>query len=234
MKKNASLTIIVPAFNEEEAIKNVVKSILRFKNRVPYLKLEIIIVDDGSTDRTFNVSSTLAKKYKKLNIKVLKHNHNKGPGAALRTGNNYSTSDFVTYVPADEQFDVNELKRFIEEIKNYDLVIGYRTSRESDSMLRRILSQIFAHVVRILFQVNVRDFNWIYLYRRSRFKKIKIKSNGFFILSEIIVKSFKNELKVKEIPSNFYPRKIGKSGNLRPKGINQAVFEMIKVWIELM
>ncbi|MBU1457471.1 glycosyltransferase family 2 protein [Patescibacteria group bacterium] len=133
MKKLSELSLFLPAYNEEKVIsQTIIKSdaILRKVAK----KYEILVVNDGSTDRTEEVVNQIIKKNPNV-VRMITHNPNKGYGGALKTGLYGSKYKYISFIDADGQFDFAEIGKFIKYINDYDLVIGYRQNR-ADSGLR--------------------------------------------------------------------------------------------------
>ena len=121
MKKYPSISIAIPAYNEEENLRWVVKDTLK-KLPIHFKDFEIIIVDDGSTDKTGEIAEKLAKSNK--NIRVI-HQTNCGYSKAMLTGIKAAQKEFVAYMPADGQFLVSDMRHCFEAIKGNDLILGY-------------------------------------------------------------------------------------------------------------
>ncbi len=165
------ISVIIPVYNREKTIEDCLVAL----SNQNYLRddYEIIAVDDGSTDRTYRVSKSLADKFRSLDVKLYQHEKNIGLGSALLTGGKHASGEFVTFVPADGQFLMSDIKLFLKEMKNADLVIGYRTDREADSLKRKLTSKVFLVLVRCLFKIKIRDYNWVHMYRKEKFKDIE-------------------------------------------------------------
>ena len=126
MKKLPELSIFFPFWNEEKNIEHVVTSAIPIVETVAKV-WEIIIIDDGSTDKTLEIANKLAQEQK--NIKVISLKPNKGYGAALKAGFRNAQYDYVVFTDGDRQFDFSEVTKFIEEIDTADIVVGYRKKK---------------------------------------------------------------------------------------------------------
>ena len=135
MKKLNSLSIFFPFWNEEKNIENVINNAIPVANKIAN-KWEIIIVDDGSKDKTLDMANNIAKKNE--NIRVITHSPNRGYGAALKEGLENAKYDVVVFTDGDGQFDFSEVDNFLEYIDKSDLVIGFRKKRQ-DKPIRHIL-----------------------------------------------------------------------------------------------
>ena len=134
MNKLKELSVFFPAYNEEANLENTVEKAIPVLEDVAE-KYELIIVDDGSKDKTGEVAKRLAEKYSF--IQVITHNPNQGYGAALRSGFYNSRLEWIVTVDSDGQFDFSEVDKLIERSKKADVVVGYRLNRQ-DSMIRKI------------------------------------------------------------------------------------------------
>ncbi len=221
------LSVVVPVYNEESNLKNAVNGIIAsLKDEVA--DYEIIIVNDGSADRSREIAESLAEEDRR--IRVFHHQKNMGQGTALSTGYSQCRKDYVTYMPADGQVEPNELVNMLKATENADIVITYRSNRSDYSLFRLINSFVYLALNRLLFGLKYRDVNWVHMYNREIFKKIKVGSTGVFFLGEILAKAKRLGFTIKEIPSTCYPRKSGMAKGGRPVSVFIAVKEMLWLW----
>lgn len=214
MSKLPSLSIFFPAFNEEENITSVVEKALKVAPQVAEI-FEIIVVDDGSSDKTAEEVEKIAKSDKK--VRLLRHKQNKGYGAALRSGFYASKYNYITYMDADRQFDFGQLKKLVEQIDGADLVIGFRKKRE-DNFLRVLNGKMWNFLAGMVLGVNVKDIDCGFkLAKKEVIDKIpKLESSGATISAELLAKSKKNGFVIKQVGLDHKERKFGKAtgGNL--------------------
>lgn len=228
-KKLPSLTISIPAYNEEDNIRWVLKNTV--KEAPTYLSdFEIIVIDDGSTDKTGEIADSFTKKYNF--IRVI-HQDNKGYGEAMLRGIREARKEFVCYMPADGQFLVEDMKFCLPLMKTADLILGARGSRADYTVYRLILSYTYLVVLRILFGVNFQDVNWLNIWRTKEAQKLKINSRGIFLLAEIVIRFQKKGLKVVEASSFYRPRTAGRAKNARFSLALQTLIDAIKLWFSL-
>lgn len=227
---NISLSIIVPAFNEEGSLRTVVEQIHRLAQKnVP--GFEILIVDDGSRDHTFAIAEDLKKYYP--NVSVIRHDRNLGSGSAIRTGIQNSRGELVTYIPADGQFHLPELNDFLAAMENSDIVIGARIKRSDYTWLRQLSSRVFILLVNFLFHQSFKDVNWVHMWRKKIFEKVQPKSRGVFLLEEILVRARRAGYQIKEIDSLYIPRLSGEAKGSNWKTIVKTIFEMALFRLEI-
>lgn len=228
--KFRSISAVLPAYNEEENIENAALKMLEALKMLPFEQHEVIIVNDGSRDRTGALSDELAAKYPA--IRVIHHPTNYGYAKALRTGFTSAQTDLIFYTDSDNQFDVKELKNFIAPIEDYDMVCGFRIYRY-DPFTRLFLSWGFNLLVRIIFRIRVRDIDCAFkLFRRDIFDKINIESEKFFVDAEILAKARYHKLSMTELGVRHYPRVAG-SSTVRPSHIFSTLKELAKIWTNI-
>ncbi len=199
----------MPAYNEEENIEIATLEIYEFLKK-NFKKFEVIIVDDGSSDKTGKIADRLSKKYK--DIKVIHHPKNLKYGMALKSGFENAKYDLIFYTDADRQFNISELKKFMHYIKKYEVVVGYRKKRK-DPFMRIVYSKLFNFALRFLLGLNFKDADCAFkLCKREVVDKIKPltqKEGG--VDAELLTKSKAYGFKIKEITVTHFPRKAGVS-----------------------
>jgi len=212
---NKSLSIILPLYNEEENIRQTVYSVLNFftdKLRT----FEIILVNDGSTDRTGMIIDQFAANNKY--IQPIHHAINRGYGAAFTSGLRKARYETIVFMDADGQFDIAETERLLFYSDDYDIIVGYRIKRR-DSFYRVTLGMLYSRLVSLFFGLSLKDINCGFkVFKKSIFEKINILSTGALVHAEIFIKAKKMDCSVKELGLNHFPRKNGKQ-----KGLNLGV-----------
>jgi glycosyltransferase involved in cell wall biosynthesis len=224
------LTIILPVLNEEAGIKQSISAILT-KVTVFCPDVQLLIIDDGSTDKTAAILRQVQKKDNR--IAVITHPKNAGYGAALRSGIEYAMHDWIFFTDADMQFDCSELEKFLPKIRQFDFIIGYRRKR-ADALQRRIVSGIYNRLIRMLFGLKVRDVDCAFkLMRKSALKKIDLRSNSFFVSVELMVKAFKLNFRITELGVEHYPRVRGDS-TVTGKQMVRSMIDLMKLYRSLL
>lgn len=225
-----SITGVLPAYNEEENIETAALKLLEALQSLPFPEREVIIVNDGSRDRTGELADQLASQHPE--IRVLHHPTNYGYAKALKTGFTNARSDLIFYTDSDNQFDVREVKNFIAPIEDYDIVCGFRIYRY-DPLTRLFLSWGFNLIVRLIFRIRVRDIDCAFkLFRREIFDKVTIESEKFFVDAEILAKARYHKFSMTELGVRHYPRTAGNS-TVRPSHIFYTLKELAKIWINI-
>lgn len=233
MNKTAKeLSIFFPFWNEEKNIENVVKKAIPIAKQVA-LNWEILMIDDGSDDKTIDICNKLAQEDPR-HLKVISHQPNRGYGAALREGFKNAKYTLIVFNDGDGQFDFSEINRFVSKIQYADIVIGYRKKRR-DHPVRRVLMNLLKIWDFIFFGFYFKDIDCGFkLFRKSAIQRIfPLKSEGAMITTEILAKAKKAGLKIAEVEVTHYPRLYGdqSGGNLRV--ILRAIRESFKLWLDL-
>ena len=213
------LIIVIPAYNEEKTIDSVIKGLKSkgYKN--------IIVVDDGSNDKT----SKIAKKNK---VSVYRHIINRGLGGALNTGITAALSegaDIIVTFDADGQHDTRDIPRLVKEIrKGYDVCIGNRINKDMP-FIRRLGNRILDLITYSLFGIYVNDTqSGLRAFSRKAASKLDLRTNRMEVSSEIIIEIKKNNLKLKEIPiKTIYTEYSMSKGNVNIFNAFKIVFKLI-------
>ncbi|MGH2570619.1 MAG: glycosyltransferase family 2 protein [bacterium] len=225
-----SISVVLPAYNEEENIERQVRAVDDVLRTLRFDAYEILVVDDGSSDRTRAICEALAAGAPKLRLIV--HEVNRGYAQALRSGFTTAKMPLVFYTDSDNQFDVRELKNLLAAIDDYDIVCGFRIYRY-DPVSRLVLSWGYNLIVRVLFRIRVRDVDCAFkLFRREIFDRIHIESRKFFVDTEILAKASKLGLRMTEIGVRHLPRTAGQS-TVRPSHVLSTVREIASMWRDI-
>ncbi|MCK4694575.1 MAG: glycosyltransferase family 2 protein [Candidatus Cloacimonetes bacterium] len=198
------LSFVIPVYNEDQSLKQLYSEIIENVNDHKY---EIIFVDDGSTDRSFEVMKELAKKDK--NVKVIEFRKNFGKSAGLNKGFDVVDGDIIFTLDADLQDNPKEIPNFIQKIKEgYDLVTGWKEKRK-DPITKILPSKLFNAVTSGAFKLKLHDFNCGFkAYKREVIEELDIYGEMHrYIPALVYAKGFK----VAEIPVEHRPRKYGKT-----------------------
>ncbi len=225
-----SLTIFFPCFNEEDNVRKSVEAAEKAAELVTD-DYEIIVVNDGSDDRTGEIADSVAAE--NSHVRVIHHPKNLGYGAALQSGYNGATKDTVFYTDGDLQFDISEITKLWALIGDYEVVTGYRIKR-MDPLIRKLNSFGWTTLTRILFKLPVRDVNCAFkLFRREVVAGLELQSEGALIDAEVFAKINKAGYKIAEVGVNHYPRQFGSQTGANPFVIVQAFWELFKLWWKL-
>lgn len=183
--------VIIPAHNEE---KNISKVIVDAKKQ----SSNIIVVDDGSTDKTYDIAL-------KSSVIVLRHVLNLGKGAALRTGTEYALregADIVVYIDSDGQHNPSDMPRLLKALKNHDIVFTYRDLGSVQMPATKKLGNwVLNTLSKKLFNIRIKDTQCGYkIIKTSAYKKMDLISNDYLIESEIVAKVGMHNLEFTQEP----------------------------------
>ena len=225
-KYPAGISIVLPAFNEEDNIKTAVTRCAAVLEKLGHPH-EIVVVDDGSRDQT----AAICKGLKESNprVRLVQFEQNRGYGVALRTGFLEAKYNLVFYTDSDNQFDVSELKYLLPIIDSYDLVVGFRIYRY-DRPIRLFLSWGYNMLIRLLFRIRLHDIDCSFkLFRREIFDTMHLSSDDFFIDTEIMLKAKKLGYRINEVGVRHYPRMAGAT-TVRPSDIPRTLRTLLRIW----
>jgi dolichol-phosphate mannosyltransferase len=209
IKRAVKLTVVIPCYNEERTLQECVRNVLEIEDKE--LSLEIIIVDDGSGDGSLQIAQSLASQYPQ--IVVLHHDRNRGKGAALRTGFQSATGEFVAIQDADLEYDPMELKNLLVPLINNeaDVVLG---SRFLSAGAHRVLyfwhylgNRFLTLISNMFTDLNLTDMETCYkVFRREIIQSIEIKENRFGFEPEIVAKIAQMRLRIYEMGISYRGR----------------------------
>jgi dolichol-phosphate mannosyltransferase len=202
------VSLILPAFNEEAGIR---QAITEADAALAGLadEYEVLVVDDGSSDRTAAIVAEEAAL--RPRVRLLQHGHNRGYGAALRTGFTAARFDLVAFTDADCQFDLTDLAHLIDLTDRFPIVAGRRVLRQ-DPWRRRFLSGGYNLLTRALLGTRVRDCDCaLKVFRRDVLPDILPQTDGFVVNAEMLTRARQRGLDVAEVDVRHRPRLNGRS-----------------------
>jgi glycosyltransferase involved in cell wall biosynthesis len=218
-----SVSAILPAHNEEAAIASTVQSVLC--TLASWLAdFEVIVVNDGSSDRTGAILDEMAVAHPCLHI--IHHTANQGYGAALVSGFEACCKDLVFFMDADGQFDIRDLEHFFPLLENYDAILGYRIKRQ-DTWMRKANAVGWKLLVRLVFGIRVRDVDCAFkLYNGKFFREHHLETRGAMINTEILYKFTRAGYTYTQRGVHHLPRKAGKATGAKLVVILRAFREL--------
>jgi glycosyltransferase involved in cell wall biosynthesis len=223
-----SITAFFPAYNDVGTIASMVvlADITLRKITDDY---EIIVVNDGSPDHTGLLLAELETRFPRL--RVVKHEHNRGYGCALRTGLASATKELIFYTDGDAQYDVRELELLLPLMtEQVDWVNGYKISR-SDPLHRIIVGKIYCWVVKLAFGIKIRDVDCDFrLIRREGYQRVRLESSSGTICVEMM-RAFQDAgLRFAECPVHHFHRAYGKSQFFNFRRLFKTFGELGSLW----
>jgi glycosyltransferase involved in cell wall biosynthesis len=218
------LSYFFPAHNEEANLAGLVEEAL---GTLPGLAdtYEIIVVDDGSRDRTAAIAEALAEANPDV-VRLVRHDVNLGYGAALRSGFGAARYELIAFTDGDRQFKVADLGRLIERLEAPDApdaVVGYRIKR-ADPLVRTLYARAYRLANRIFFGLRVKDVDCACkVIRREALQGLRVESGGAFFSAELLIKLQAAGRRVAEMGVPHYPRTAGSATGARPRVVLRAV-----------
>jgi glycosyltransferase involved in cell wall biosynthesis len=168
---------------------------------------EIIVIDDGSSDRTSEIGKELSEEYE--GVKLIRHKENRGIGSAVNAGISNSSKTWVFYTDCDGQFDLDELEMMWQIRENADVISGFRRKRQ-DPLMRLIYSFVYNTLTYIVFWGGFKDVDASFkLFRRDIFDSISIRSSTSVADLELLILPQKRGYRIKQLPVSHYPRRAG-------------------------
>jgi glycosyltransferase involved in cell wall biosynthesis len=218
-----SLSIVLPAYNEEANVERAVNEVSMVAQQMG-IDHEIVLVNDGSADRTGEVARQLSGRIP--NLRVVEHYPNRGYGGALKAGFEAASKELIAFFPADKQFDFREVRQLLERVSEADIVCGYRADRR-DKVVRKLNAFGWKMVVSFLFGHLGRDIDCGFkVFRRRVLSRVSLVSDGAMIDTELLAGARARGLRIAEEPLTHLPRLAGEA-----TGANLAV--IIKAFRDL-
>lgn len=221
------VSVLMPAYNEEENLVWVLPLLLNHLARLER-PFEIVVVDDGSRDRTAEVVRELANRHPE--VRLVQHERNRGPGSGILTGLRAARGEYAIFVPADLAIEPEDLVRMIESGPGWDVVVGVRSDRRDYTMGRKLVSHVNVFLIRLLFRLRLRQFNYLHLYRRAIFDRIWPETNGVFLTAEVLVKARDAGMSIREFDARYVPRRCGQASCGSTRVILRTVRDLFRFW----
>ncbi len=218
-----SISVVLPAYNEEAVIEQTIAHVCDTLE-VWVDDFELLIVNDGSQDRTAEIVRDLAQQ--NARVRLLNHEENQGYGAALVTGFRAVEKELAFFMDADGQFDISDLKLFFPLINYYDGVFGYRNPRR-DPWIRKCNAWLWKRLAHLVFGIKVRDIDCAFkLYRAEFFQTLELETRGAMINIEMLYKFARAGYAYTEVGVRHLPRKGGQATGAKPTVILRALREL--------
>jgi len=198
------ISIIIPVYNEEDSIAKVIKGVLVDVKKEEG-STEIIVVDDGSTDKTKTIVEKLMRKHDEL--KLISHRINLGKSEALTTGFNACLGDIVLFMDGDLQYSASDISRFIQKINDgFDVVNGWRIER-NDTLIRKIPSRAYNYITNVILGPKLHDHNCgMKAFRKDVVEDILLRTGHHRYITSI---AYRLGYTVSELKVKHHPRKYG-------------------------
>lgn len=231
VKKKYTISAFFPVYNDWGTIASMVISVNTVLERIA-TDYEILLIDDGSKERTKRILKELSHKINK--VRVITHPKNKGYGGALKTGIYSSKFELIFYTDGDAQYNPEELELLINNFgSDIDIVNGYKISR-SDPVYRKVIGRIYHYITKLLFRFKIRDIDCDFrLMRKRMFENLILENDSGVICVEMITKITRKGYKFEEVPVHHYYRISGKSQFFNFRRIFRVIMDLLKLWYKL-
>jgi len=218
ISKKRSISIIIPALNEEGNIQGSIDTAVyaAAKNFEDY---EIIVVNDGSTDGTLAIVEKNIRNNNK--IRVISHPETRGFGASYNTGRNNAQMQYSVMVHGDNVFPRESLDEVFSAVGKADVVCGYIKNPESRNRIRQLISKAFTKFMNVFFRLSLKYYNGIQIHKTEWLRNIKLNSAGFGFQSELLIKAIKEGKTYTEVPYIHVER---------PGGGATKIFKLKNIW----
>ena len=220
------LSIIMPALNEEKNIVAAITNILESLNSFD-VHGEVIVINDGSTDRTEEYIKDLVKKDNR--VRMIKHDSPMGIGASFWDGVGSANGELAIMMPGDNENDLSEMLRYVSLMENVDIVIPFAFNKSVRSVFRNIISFIYRFIINSTFCTSLNYTNGTIIYRTSLLTELEHKEKSFFFQTDILIKLIKKGYLFAEVPY-----KLGKRGKGKSKAATLcSLYKVVKGYMKL-
>lgn len=224
------LSVFLPSHNEEGNVERVVRGFLK---ELPNFAddYEVIVVNDGSRDRTREIAERLAAE--DPHVQVVNHEVNRGYGGAVISGIRAARMPWVLLADGDGQFDPADIGKLASLASNNDVVAGRRAHR-ADPLMRRINGRAWTTLVRVLLGITISDIDCGFkLFRRDFLEQIDLRAHGAMISTELMARLTGRGARVAEIDVSHLPRLAGEQSGANLKVVMRAFKELFQLYREL-
>lgn len=227
MEKLPSLSIVLPAFNDSLSLPEIIKKLSQLLPKLAS-RFEIIIVNDGSLDKTQSVLEKLQSLFPFISL--IKHQKNLGYGKSLVDGFAKAQYAYIFYTDSDGQYDVEELEKLVKAMDSKtDLVTGFKLNRD-DPLTRRLIGSLYNELIKIILKLKVRDVDCDFrLFKRKILRNLNLKAKSGSFDAEFMKKLQEKNVIIKEIPVHHYARKFGKSQFFSLPNLFSTFWELTKI-----
>lgn len=224
MKK--ALTVVMPVYNEAQGLTAAVTEVHETLSRRGY-EIELIIVDDASTDGTYALACELAARLP--GVRALAHERNLGPCSGLVTGGRVARHDWVLLLPADIAIPLEDVDVLWAARERGDVVVGFLRDSQERDIRRQLQSKIYTTLINGLFGLGVQQVNYVTLYRTQFLRSMQLTTLGVARHAEILVRSRKAGASLTQAALGYRPRLTGEATGSKPQVILKTLWEVLKL-----
>lgn len=227
---NRTISVVVPALNEEMNLQGSIDAVTQAASAWAD-DYEVIIVNDGSTDRTASIARENAARNPR--IRLVEHPTPRGFGAGYDRGRREARLEYCVMVHGDDAFSAEVLGRLFSHAGTADVVCGYIDNPESRGLLRRAVSRTYTGVLNFLFRLNLRYYNGLQIHRTGWLRGIELRSRGFSFQAELLIRALREGRSYVEVPTQHRERpKGGKTKIFKLKNLVSVVSTVAALWSE--
>lgn len=224
-----SLSMVVPALNEEELVDEFMEKSIRDLQAVTE-DWEIVFVDDGSTDKTLDYANAWAERYEQ--IKIISLGRNLGNGANVEVGFHHASKDVVFNNTVDAFFNTEDLVWIVPYLEQYDSISGYRSDLSANNPYQKLLTLGNLTLIKTLFPLKLRAYQTVQFHRRSLLQQIQIEGRSSFVSPELLIKAHYLGYSIGEVEVKFHPRLKGTAKGGGIKHVYRTFRDMIRFWFK--
>lgn len=223
-----TLTVVMPCLNEEDNVAAAAQTTLSAFDRKG-VEGELIIVNDGSTDRTVEIARALQLQDRR--VRLINHPTPQGIGASFWDGVQAASGDFCTWIPGDNENDPDDVLRFFYMANDVDIIVPFIHNMEVRSISRRFISALYRLIVNISFGTTLNYTNGTVIYKTAILRDTRLNSSGFFYQAEILIRLIRAGYLYAETPQFLGSRGAGKTKALTLKSFME-IFKgyLMMVW----
>lgn len=251
-KFDRSISLLCWAYNEEDSIREYLEKATRLMDATVD-DYEIVLIDDGSKDRTYEIAKAFQEKNSRL--KIFQNERNLNVGISSQRAIQRASKEYLFWQTIDWGYDISNIRLFLGYLKKYDIVQGVRRrpvtvkvkflkpfiavlklfgmqhlTRRSDTVQKAIVSVINYLLIRLLFRVPISDYQNVTFYPTKWIQSVKYESKSSFANPEGLIKSYWNGMSIKEVPISFIPRSKGSAKGTRLKSIVASIEDILRLW----
>jgi glycosyltransferase involved in cell wall biosynthesis len=221
-------SIIYPAYNEAQSIQSAVTRTIEAL-RPLFDRFEILIVNDASRDSTGDIAEELAQRYPE--VRVLHNETNQGQGGSLIVGFRAARGELLLHNGVDYPFDMRDLARLVPLIQNADIVVAARRRRSGYTAYRKVISIANVALLHLLFELRLRDYNFIQLYRRRVWDEIPVEASSTgFLIPSMLIRAHDRGFRITEMDVDYHPREKGVATSGQFKVVLSSIRELFAFW----
>ena len=221
------VSLFFPVFRDERSVRNVAEKALKLLSEL-CSDYEIIIVDDGSPDRSGEIADELAREHG--SIRVIHHGKNLGYGSAVRSGLAASRFEYICLTDGDDEYEVEDFRKLLKLRDRYDLIITFRY-KKIYSNTRIFVSWVYNKLLRVLFRMPFRDVSTgLRMIRKSVIEGLELESTSPFVGAEIAIKAMLKGYAVGEVGIQTFPRVFGKGATVSVSNILATMLDVFHVY----